>query len=100
MPSTQTILDELAQLPWVEAAFLLDTDENLLGHAGEIDAFDPKGTAREPNTTSEGPGDTCLYVASITKKVVLGVLYSGDIEVEDVRKQVGARKQSLSANLA
>ena len=43
--------------------------------------------------------DTCLYVATIGPQVVLGLLYSEDIEVDDVRRQVVARKAELAATL-
>ncbi|MBN1945878.1 MAG: hypothetical protein JW797_09385 [Bradymonadales bacterium] len=90
------ILEDLVEHPWLEVAFLIDSAGQLLASAGDSPAFSPTGVFGQPHELagSEPPG-TCLYLSTLTQKHHLGILFSSEVTIDQVRGQVKLRKEEL-----
>jgi hypothetical protein len=91
-----SILNGLLSIPWISVAFLLDSAGRMLASVGSHPAFSPSGEFRvsSPVPTQSDP-NTCLYMTAVTKDVYLGVLFSSDVPIEDVRQEVARCEPEL-----
>ncbi len=100
MPTaTYPYLADLAALPWVEAAFLMLDEGTVIDRAGHSEALRDSSRPLGAAVGRDAEPTTSLYLTSVTETVFLGVLYSRDVEVEDVRAQVSLRHAGISQAL-
>jgi hypothetical protein len=96
-PSAVGVLKGLISVPWIAVAFLIDGGGRVLASVGSHPAFSPSGEFREGAPETVVDPDTCVYMTAISRNVYLGVLFSSEVPIEEVRAEVGRVEGSLAA---
>jgi hypothetical protein len=97
--NTQHILRHLVGCDWIDVAFLLDSSGRLLSSVGKSTAFSATGEFQDAVLEGDYIPDTCLYVTAVNESIYLGVLFSSDTPIEEVRAAVDPCQAPLSAAL-
>jgi hypothetical protein len=91
-----SILRGLANVPWVDVAFLVDAAGHVLVSVGSSPVFSHTGDFDSAPTGLTTEPDTSLYMTAIVPGVYLGVLFEADVTIEDVRAEVTRVEPALA----